>query len=180
MKTPTRHSLPALIAATAVLGLPAANAWAAVTAAPSATTPQAKAAAAAKAASVRKAAAAAKAASVRKAAAKPVRRTIVGPTSDMRWGPVTVTIVVAGNKIVDVSADLPIEKARSQYINSRVGPYLRQELLQTQSGQVNVITGATMTCESYAASLQGALDKAGIKKAAASFSARSASSGTSA
>ena len=98
----------------------------------------------------------------------------------MRWGPVTVTIVVAGNKIVDVSADLPIEKARSQYINSRVGPYLRQELLQTQSGQVNVITGATMTCESYAASLQGALDKAGIKKAAASFSARSASSGTSA
>ena len=168
MKTPTRHSLSALIAATAVLGLPATNAWAAVTAAPSAATPRAKAAAAAKAKSVRK------------AAAKPVRRTIVGPTSDMRWGPVTVTIVVAGNKIVDVSADLPIEKARSQYINSRVGPYLRQELLQTQSGQVNVITGATMTCESYAASLQGALDKAGIKKAAASFSARSASSGTSA
>lgn len=151
MKTPARHSLSALIAATAVLGLPAANAWAAATAAPSAATVKAKAAAA-KAAAGKQATAAA-----------PVRRTIVGPTSDMRWGPVTVTIVVEGAKIVDASADMPKGKARSEYINSRVGPYLLQQLVATQSSQVELITGATMTCDSYAESLQGALDKAGIK-----------------
>jgi uncharacterized protein with FMN-binding domain len=95
----------------------------------------------------------------------------------MRWGPVTVTLIVEGNKIVDASADMPLGKARSEYINSRVGPYLLQQTLQTQSARVELITGATMTCESYAESLQGALDKAGIKTAAA-FSVRSTSSGT--
>ena len=175
MKRPTRHSLSALIAATAVLGLPAANAWAEATASPSAATAKAKAAAA-KAAAAKTAAA--KRAAAAKAAATPVRRTIVGPTSDMRWGPVTVTIVVEGTKVVDASADMPLDKARSEYLNSRVGPYLLQQLLETQSAQVELITGATMTCESYAESLQGALDKAGIKAAAASFSAHAAGNAT--
>ncbi len=156
MNTPTRQSISALIAATVMLGLPAANAWAAATAAPSTARAKAKAAAAK--------------AKAQAAAAKAVpagRRTVVGPVSDMRWGPVTVTIVVEGNKIVNASADLPVHTARSEYINSRVGPYLRQQLLRTQSGTVEMITGATMTSESYAQSLQGAIDKAGIKTAAA-------------
>ena len=156
MNTPTRQSISALIAATVMLGLPAANAWAAATAAPSTARAKAKAAAAK--------------AKAQAAAAKAVpagRRTVVGPVSDMRWGPVTVTIVVEGNRIVNASADLPVHAARSEYINSRVGPYLRQQLLETQSGTVEMITGATMTCESYAQSLQGAIDKAGIKTAAA-------------
>ena len=156
MNTPTRQSLSALIAATVMLGLPAANAWAAATAAPSTARAKAKAAAAK--------------AKAQAAAAKAVpagRRTVVGPVSDMRWGPVTVTIVVEGNRIVNASADLPVHAARSEYINSRVGPYLRQQLLETQSGTVEMITGATMTCESYAQSLQGAIDKAGIKTATA-------------
>ena len=163
MNTPTRQSISALIAATVMLGLPAANAWAAATAAPSTARAKAKAAAAK--------------AKAQAAAAKAVpagRRTVVGPVSDMRWGPVTVTIVVEGNKIVNASADLPVHAARSEYINSRVGPYLRQQILETQSGTVEMITGATMTCESYAQSLQGAIDKAGIKTAAA-YSVRAVS-----
>lgn len=177
MKSPTRHSISALIAATAVLGLPAANAWAAATAAPSATTAKAKAATAAKKAADAKTAAAAKKAADAKAAAPVARRTIVGPTSDMRWGPVTVTIVVEGNKIVGASADLPTHAARSEYINSRVGPYLRQQLLELQKSSVEMITGATMTCDSYSQSLQGALDKAGLKLPAA-YSVPSARNGT--
>lgn len=167
MNTPTRQSISALIAATAVLGVPTANAWAAATASPSAATAKAKAAAA-------------KAAATKATAAKAVpagRRTFVGPEAYMRWGPVTVTIVVEGGKIVDASADLPIHAARSEYINSRVGPYLRQQILETQSGTVEMITGATMTCESYAESLQGAIDRAGIKTAAA-YSVPAASAAT--
>lgn len=179
MSTSKRQSLSALIAATAVLGLPAANAWAAATASPSTAGAKAKATAA-KAAAAKTAAARAAAAKAAAARAVPAgRRTIVGPVSDMRWGPVTVTIVVQGNKIVDASADLPVHAARSEYINSRVGPYLRQQILETQSGTVEMITGATMTCESYAQSLQGAIDRAGIK-AAAAYSVPAASAAASA
>jgi uncharacterized protein with FMN-binding domain len=149
----TRQSISALIAATAVLGIPAANAWGVAAA-----TPTSKAAAK-KAATQKKAAA---------AAAAKKKRTISGPTVDMRWGPVTVTIVLKGNKIVEVTSDLPLEKPRSEYINSRVGPYLRSQVLQTQSAQVDIISGATMTSEAYAESLQGALDKAGIKSSTSS------------
>lgn len=39
------------------------------------------------------------------------------------------------------SADVPMDKARSEYINSRVGPYLRQQLLATQSAQVELDHG---------------------------------------
>jgi uncharacterized protein with FMN-binding domain len=157
----TRQSISALIAATAVLGIPAANAWGVAAATPTSKAAAKKAAAQKTAAAQKKAAA---------AAAAKKKRTISGPTVDMRWGPVTVTIVLKGNKIVEVTSDLPLEKPRSEYINSRVGPYLRSQVLQTQSAQVDIISGATMTSEAYAESLQGALDKAGIKSSTSSTS----------
>ena len=44
---------------------------------------------------------------------------------------------------------------------SRPGRYLQQEALQAQSAQIDIVSGATYTSESYAQSLQSALDKAG-------------------
>lgn len=163
MTTRTRHSLSALLAATAVLGLPAANAAAALTA--PAATPQEKAKAAAAAAAAKKAAAA------KTAAAEPPQ-IVVGDTFEMsRWGPVTVILEVSGKKIVAVSAQYPSEKSRSRVINERVVPYLNDRVMATQGMISDVVSGATQTCEVYELSLQSALDKAGIKATAAAAGA---------
>ena len=89
-------------------------------------------------------------------------RTIQGPSVGMQWGPIQVTVKVKGKKIIDISATYPTERPRSQFINEQAIPMLRQEVLQLQSAQIDLIGGATMTSEAYAQSLQAALDKAKI------------------
>ena len=93
---------------------------------------------------------------------KVVTRTVQGPSVDMRWGPVQVTVKVKGTKILDVSATYPTERPKSQFINEQAIPMLRSEVLQAQSAQIDLIGGATMTSEAYAQSLQSALDKAKV------------------
>jgi uncharacterized protein with FMN-binding domain len=79
----------------------------------------------------------------------------------MRWGSVQVAVVLRGTTITDISAlELPMERARSAYISQTVAPMLRSEVLQAQSANINVISGATFTTEAYAQSLQAALDSA--------------------
>lgn len=176
MSPSKRQSASALLAAAAVLGLPVANAAAAL----QATTPTAKQktaaakakAAAANAAAAKKAAAAKVKAAAATTTAASARRTVSGDTFEMdRWGPVTVSIVVEGNKIIEAIADLPMEKPRSNYINSRVGPYLNAQVVQIQSAKIDLISGATQTCDAYAQSLQSAIDKAGIKLSGTSSTA---------
>jgi len=90
-------------------------------------------------------------------------RTVVGDEFNMdQWGPVTVTIIIAGGKIVEASADMPMERARSAYINSHVGPYLNKQAVQLQSSKLDIISGATRTCQEYAESLKSAMQKAGL------------------
>ncbi len=89
-------------------------------------------------------------------------RTIAGPSEDMRWGPVQVTITVTGKQLTDVQATAPTERSRSAFINQQAVPLLRQEALQAQSATINEISGATMASDAYAASLQAALQQAGI------------------
>jgi uncharacterized protein with FMN-binding domain len=91
-----------------------------------------------------------------------VTKTYQGPSVSMQWGPIQVTVKVKGTKIVDISATYPTERPRSQFINSQAIPMLKQEVLQLQSAQIDLIGGATMTSEAYAMSLQAALTKANI------------------
>lgn len=87
-------------------------------------------------------------------------RTVQGPGEDMRWGPVQVTLVVQGSHITDVQATAPTERERSAFINDQAVPMLRQEVLQAQNANIDLISGATMTSEAFAASLQAALQQA--------------------
>jgi uncharacterized protein with FMN-binding domain len=50
--------------------------------------------------------------------------------------------------------------ARTQAINARAEPVLREEALRAGSADVDVVTGATYTSRSYLQSLQSAIDKA--------------------
>ena len=93
---------------------------------------------------------------------KAVVKTIQGPSVDMQWGPIQVTVKVKGKKIVAISATYPTERPRSQFINLQAIPGLKQETLQAQSARIQLIGGATMTSEAYAMSLQAALNQAKI------------------
>jgi uncharacterized protein with FMN-binding domain len=84
-----------------------------------------------------------------------------GPVEQIPFGNVQVQVTIQGGKIVDVQAlQLPTAHARSQQIGQYAAPILRQEALQAQSAQINLVSGATYTSEAYAQSLQGALDQA--------------------
>ena len=93
----------------------------------------------------------------------PARRTVVGSVVSNPYGDVQVEVVVRDGQLSDVEAlELPSDRQRSQYINSIAGPELRQEALQARSANIDVISGATYTSQSYAQSLQNALDQAGL------------------
>ena len=88
--------------------------------------------------------------------------TYSGPVVENPYGPVQVAVAEEAGKIVDVKAlQMPTEHALSQEISQQVAPMLRTEVLQAQNAQINVISGATYTSESYASSLEGALRQAG-------------------
>jgi uncharacterized protein with FMN-binding domain len=89
------------------------------------------------------------------------QKTITGNVFSNRYGAVQVAVVVNGNRIVNVNAlQMPHDRSRSADISSQAAPLLHDEVLQAQSAQIDTIGGATYTSESYAQSLQSALDKA--------------------
>jgi len=86
--------------------------------------------------------------------------TVTGPVVDTPYGPVQVQVTVKSGKIVDVAAlQTPSDQMRSQMIAQYAVPVLRQEALQAQSAQIDVVSGATYTSMGYAQSLQAALDQ---------------------
>lgn len=91
-------------------------------------------------------------------------RTIVGPSVNMQWGPVQVTIVVKGTAVTSLSATAPTERARSAFINNQAIPMLRQEVLQAKTAanikNIYGISGATMTSQAFYQSLLSALHTA--------------------
>lgn len=76
------------------------------------------------------------------------------------YGTVQVSIKVTGGKIVAAEATYPTS-ADSGRINPPAVAKLKQSTLQAQSAEVDAVSGATFTSESYAKSLQAALDQAG-------------------
>jgi uncharacterized protein with FMN-binding domain len=88
-------------------------------------------------------------------------RTLTGDVVSNQYGDVQVAVVLNGTKIVDVKAlQMPFDRSRSQDISTQAAPLLHDEVIQAQSAQIQTIGGATYTSDSYAQSLQSALDKA--------------------
>jgi len=96
------------------------------------------------------------------AATEPLAEQVVpGQVVRTPYGPVQVEVTVGPSGIVDVQAlQLPYDRAYSARISRIVEPMLRDEALQAQSANVDLISGATYTSTGYAMSLQSALDQA--------------------
>ena len=89
--------------------------------------------------------------------------TYTGEDVNTRFGSVQVQISVSGGQITDVAAiQLTDQDRRSVQISNRAAPVLRSEVLQSQSASVSNVSGATYTSDAYLASLQSAIDQAGL------------------
>ncbi len=88
--------------------------------------------------------------------------TYTGPQVDAFYGLVQVQTTIQNGKIANVQfLQYPSDRRTSQRINSYAVPVLQQEAVQAQSANVDLITGATLTSQAFAMSLQAALQKAG-------------------
>jgi uncharacterized protein with FMN-binding domain len=86
---------------------------------------------------------------------------VTGPDVPNQFGDVQVQLTLAGGKIVEVKAlQLPFDRQRSAYISQVAGPMLRSEVIAAQSANIDIISGATYTSQSYVQSVQAALDQA--------------------
>lgn len=84
-----------------------------------------------------------------------------GPVTDAYYGNVQVKAIVQGGKLSDVQfVEYPNDRRTSVRINNVAMPYLISEAIQAQSAKVDTISGATLTSEAFAQSLQVALDSA--------------------
>lgn len=87
--------------------------------------------------------------------------TYTGPVTDAYYGNVQVRVTVKNGKIADVQfLQYPNDRETSIYINSQAMPYLKQEAIQAQSANINIVSGATATSEAFIQSLRGALSQA--------------------
>ena len=78
-----------------------------------------------------------------------------------RYGAVQVQITVTSGKVVSATAiQYPTQDRRDQEINSYAIPQLDQEASQSHDGNIDAVSGATVTSMGYIGSLQSALDQA--------------------
>jgi uncharacterized protein with FMN-binding domain len=88
--------------------------------------------------------------------------TYTGSVAQTRWGPVQVKITVQDGKLTKVTIlQHPTGNPRDARINDYALPILINESLTSQSANIDMVSGATVTSGGYAQSLQAALDQAG-------------------
>ena len=72
-----------------------------------------------------------------------------------------VRVTFTGRELTRVeTVDMTGTGARTQAINARAEPILREEALRAGSADIDVVTGATYTSRSYRLALQSAIDRA--------------------
>jgi uncharacterized protein with FMN-binding domain len=89
--------------------------------------------------------------------------TATGDAVDTQYGAAQVKVTVKDGKITSIEAvQLQGNDPRSVQISSSAEPVLQQEALAAQSADIDAVSGATYTSDSYRQSLQSALDKLGF------------------
>ncbi len=98
------------------------------------------------------------------AATRSGTRTATGPEVNYSWGVLAVKITVSGGKITRVGLAYLDDggNPRSQSIDQQSIPILEQQTLQTQSANIQGVSGASYTSAGFAQSLQSALHSLGM------------------
>lgn len=87
-------------------------------------------------------------------------RQVTGTDVPNQYGDVQVRLTSAGGRITKVTVvRLPSADGQSQQISSFAGPQLAQQTIAAQSANIDGVSGATYTSDSYRTSLQAAIDQ---------------------
>jgi uncharacterized protein with FMN-binding domain len=87
--------------------------------------------------------------------------TYTGDPADAFYGNIQVQATISGGKITNIQfLQAPNDRGTSIEINQQADPILAQEAIQTQSANVDVVSGATDSSQAFVQSLQSALVKA--------------------
>lgn len=89
--------------------------------------------------------------------------TYTGNTENSPYGTVQIAVVISGGKITNVNfLQMPYAHAYSQTVTTASEPLLKHTTIQAQSSNIEFVSGATFTSQSYEMSLQSALDQAKV------------------
>lgn len=91
-----------------------------------------------------------------------INGTFIGADSPNQFGSVQVQVTITNNKITDVTAIKYPNSGRSQQISQNAIPLLVQQTLTAQSSNIDGVSGASYTSQSFYDSLVSALAKAGL------------------
>lgn len=84
-----------------------------------------------------------------------------GSSSSNQFGDVQIKLTISGGKITDITAlSYPSSDRRSLQISQYAIPQLKQEVLAAQSANIDSVSGASYTSQSYVESLQSAINQA--------------------
>jgi uncharacterized protein with FMN-binding domain len=86
--------------------------------------------------------------------------TYTGEAEQEPWGTFQVEVTISGGRVTDVSVVSAPTDGHSNRINTIAVPILTESVLSAQSTNVDLVSGATWTSDSYLTSLQAALDRA--------------------
>jgi uncharacterized protein with FMN-binding domain len=89
--------------------------------------------------------------------------TVTGHVVQTQWGPVQVQLTVSGSTITRVSVlQYPDGNSRDVELANYSLPILIQETVQSQSADIDMVSGATFTSTGYIQWLQSAIDLANL------------------
>lgn len=87
--------------------------------------------------------------------------TFTGQGIDNPYGTVQIAVVISQGKITDVNfLNMPSDMGHSAMLSRMSQPLLKQTTIDKQNANIDFVSGATYTSESYQQSLQSALDQA--------------------
>ena len=85
----------------------------------------------------------------------------LGSAEDAHYGIIEVEAVIKNSEISGITfLQYPNDNNTSRYINETAMPILQQEVLKTQTAEVDIVTGASNSSKAFKKSLRIALDKA--------------------
>ncbi len=88
--------------------------------------------------------------------------TYTGQVENVYYGNVQVQVTVSSGAISKINVlQYPNDNPTSNYISTQAISMLKSEVIQTQSGNVNMISGASYVSSGFIQSLQSALSQAG-------------------
>jgi uncharacterized protein with FMN-binding domain len=85
----------------------------------------------------------------------------IGPAADAYYGIIQIGAVIKGGRLADIKVmQYPSDRRTSVRINQIALPRLRDEAVSAQTGDVDIVSGATLTSRAFIRSLSGALRQA--------------------